>query len=148
MLTVRLKLNGVPSAFQTNRVVSLLTERNSEFTEVLSGISRERFSKLRPAQSMMDEKDLIESEFLQCIVQASVVTDVKSDQSIVGVGANLIQSDLVRTMVKLDNCRGEPGDLMGDTKYPNSARFICLSEGDSVHVLDSGSVLFKWPEQG
>lgn len=116
MLTVRLQLNGVLSAFQTNRMVSLLLPGDAEFDAVMV--------------SLPDSE--VPGVFDICANQYSPVMPRESVQ-----GRPL-------AMVKIDHGRNEPGDTSGDSSYGDGNRFISLYENDSAIVLDSGAKLFEW----
>lgn len=123
MLTIRLKLNGIATAFQTNSVISLLKKGDDEFESI-----RQLFPETA-TEGIVD----IEPEINRrptTYEPRSYPVDIET-----------------HAIVKLDGARGEHMTAMGSTAYPDGARFICLGSDDSVLVLDSGAVLFKWPAE-
>lgn len=116
MLTVRLQLNGVLSAFQTNRMVSLLLPGHEEFDAVMASLPNSE----------------VPGVFDICANQYSPVLPREDVQ-----GRPL-------AMVKIDHGRNEPGDTCGDRAYGDSTRFISLYRGDTAIVLDSGAKLIEW----
>ncbi|AYN29994.1 hypothetical protein D8682_25260 [Buttiauxella sp. 3AFRM03] len=119
MLTIRLMLNGVATAFQTNRAISLVAKHNQGFDELLGFISDPMTTR---------------------------ITDIEPDEKALRIGDRIAESD-VCVIVKFDGSRGEHMTWMAGSAHPDGMRLISLCEGDSVHILDSGAVLFKWPTE-